>query len=381
MNNKKSKKQSVRLREKQLQEGNKSLYLDIWYKGRRKYEFLKLYITKPNTPIDRVNNKKTYELAENIRAKRQLELQNNSYGFTSEFKMNTNFIEYFKSLIEKRKESKGNYGNWDSTLKHLIKYCDVQITFRDVDVKFVEGFKEYLQHEAKTKSDTPLSKNSQNSYFNKFKAALSQSFEDRIIQDNPAKRVKGIKPDETHREYLTIDELKSLVKTECKYPVMKRAFLFSCLTGMRWSDIHKLKWSEVQKQGDGWRVIFRQQKTRGQEYLDINNQARDYLGEQGKQDERVFIGLKYSGWHNIELQRWIMRAGITKDITFHCGRHTFAVIQLNMGTDIYTVSKLLGHSELKTTEIYAKIIDEYFGQSVHLIRSKVYNSIWDRFAL
>jgi len=92
--------------------------------------------------------------------------------------------------------------------------------------------------------------------------------------------------------------------------------------------------------------------------LDISNQAREYLGEQGKPDERVFIGLKYSGWHNIELQRWIMRAGITKEITFHCGRHTFAVLQLEYGTDIYTVSKLLGHKELKTTQIYAKIMDE-----------------------
>ena len=352
-----TKKQLVRLRKKELAKGNQSLYLDIYWDGKRTKEYLKLYLVKPHTSFDRDSNKKIMALAENIRAKRQTELQNNGYGFFNDFKQDTNFIEYFRTLIEKRKESKGNYGNWDSTLKHLIKYCDVQITFRDIDIKFVEGFKEYLQHEAKTKSDTPLSKNSQNSYFNKFRAAINQAFDDRIIPDNPVKKVKAIKPDETHREYLTIDELKSLVKTECKYPVMKRAFLFSCLTGMRWSDIQKMKWSEVQKQGDGWRVIFRQQKTGGQEYLDINDQARDYLGEQGKPDERVFIGLKYSGWHNIELQRWIMRAGITKDITFHCGRHTFAVLQLELGTEIYTVSKLLGHKELKTTQVYAKIMD------------------------
>jgi integrase len=73
--------------------------------------------------------------------------------------------------------------------------------------------------------------------------------------------IKGIKTDDIHREYLTIDELKSLVKTPCKYPVMKNAFLFSCLTRLRWLDINKLKWSEVQKQGDGWRATFRQQKT------------------------------------------------------------------------------------------------------------------------
>lgn len=362
-----SKKQTVRLREKALASGNKSLYLDIWYNGKRKYEFLKLHIIKPKNSLDRDTNKKTLQLAEDIRAKRQLEIQNNSFGFTSEFKLDTNFIEYFKSLIEKRKESKGNYGNWDSALKHLIKYCDVQTTFRDIDIKFVEGFKYYLQYETKTKSDTSLSQNSQNSYFNKFRATLNSAFDDRLISDNPAKRVKGIKPDETHREYLTIDELKSLVKTECKYKVMKRAFLFSCLSGMRWSDINKMTWSEVQKHNEGYRVIFRQKKTRGQEYLDISQQARDYLGEKGKPDERVFVGLKYSGWHNVWLQQWVNKAEITKDITFHCGRHTFAVLQLDMETDIYTVSKLLGHSELKTTQIYAKILDKKKREAVNKI--------------
>jgi integrase len=211
---------------------------------------------------------------------------------------------------------------------------------------------------AKTKSDTPLSKNTQNSYFNKFRAALNEAYDERIIPENPAKRVKGLKPDEPQREYLTIEELKSLAKTECKYPAMKKAFLFSCLTGMRWSDIQKMKWSEVQQQGEGWSVIFRQKKTSGQKYLDISGQAREYLGEQGNPDERVFTGLKYSGWHNIELQRWMMKAGINITITFHCGRHTFAVLQLELGTEIYTVSKLLGHKELKTTQIYAKIMDK-----------------------
>jgi len=354
----KTKKQIVRLREKELNNGSKSLFLDITWNGKRSKEYLKLYIVPPKASIDRELNKQTLSLAENIRAKRQTELQNAGWGFANDFKQDTNFIYYFSKLIENRKDSPGNLGNWDSTLKHLNNYCSAQTTFRDIDTGFVEGFKYHLQHKAKTKSDTPLSINSQSSYFNKFKAAINQAFDERIIPENPAKRIKGIKTDDPRREYLTIDEIKSLVKTECKHPVMKNAFLFSCLTGLRWSDIQKLQWSAVQKHGDGWRVIFRQQKTRGQEYLDISNQARNLLGQSGNPDERVFKGLKYSGWHNIELQRWIMRAGINKDITFHCGRHTFAVMQLELKTDIYTVSKLLGHKELKTTQVYAKIMDE-----------------------
>ena len=354
----KEKKKIIRLREKDLANGNKSLYLDIYWNGKRTKEYLKLYLAKPKTPLARDINKQTKSYAEGIRAKRHTELQNNGGGFASDFKQDTNLIRYFEALIEKRKDSPGNWGNWDSTLKHLSKYCSPQTTFRDIDAGFVEGFKYYLQHEAKTKSDTLLSVNSQSSYFNKFRAALNQAFDDRIIPENPAKKVRSIKTDEPHREYLALDELKSLARTECKYPVMKNAFLFSCLTGLRWSDIQKLKWSELQKHGDGWRVVFRQQKTRGQEYLDISSQARDLLGQTGDPDERVFKGLKYSGWHNVELQRWIMRAGVTKDITFHCGRHTFAVLQLELNTDIYTVSKLLGHKDLKTTQVYAKIMDE-----------------------
>jgi len=353
------KKQLVRVREKKLANGNSSLFLDITWNGKRTKEYLKLYLVKPKTQLDRDNNKQTLKFAENIRAKRHTELQNTKWQFVNEFKLESNFIEYFKTLIEQRKNSKGNWGNWDSTLKHIINYCSVQTTFKDIDKNFVEGFKDYLQHKAKTKSDNLLSKNSQNSYFNKFRAALNQAFEiDKIIPDNPARQVKALKPDEPDIEYLTFDELKSLAKIECKYPIMKNAFLFSCLTGIRWSDIQKMKWSEVQRQGDGWKIFFKQKKTGGQEYLDISEQAKAYLGEQGNLNDRVFVGLKYSAWHNIELQRWIMRAGITKEITFHCARHTFAVLQLEYDTDIYTVSKLLGHKELKTTQIYAKVMNK-----------------------
>ena len=76
------------------------------------------------------------------------------------------------------------------------------------------------------------------------------------------------------------------------------------------------------------------------------------------QDEKVFQGLKYSAYHNKHLFQWIGAAGITKNITFHCFRHTYATLQLMKGTDIYTVSKMLGHKDLKTTQVYAKIVDE-----------------------
>lgn len=362
---------------KHSKQGKTSLYLEL-YKGstknhdgkivgNREYEYLNLYlIDKPRNPIDKKHNKETLQLAENIKAKRELEIKNGEYGFTSGFKQSTNFIEYFKALTEKRKQSAGNYGSWDSAYKHLIKFAGTKITFREVDKNFCEGFKEYLTT-AKTKSGKTLSSSAIASYFTKFRACLNKAVDEDIILKSPARAISTPNTVENIREYLTFDELKAIVKAECRYDVLKNAFIFSCLTGLRWSDVQKLQWSEVQKNDTGCKIVFHQQKTKGLQYLDISEQARGYLGERGKAEDRVFLGLKYSAYHNVALQRWVMDAGITKQITFHCARHTFAVLQLTLGTEIYTLSKLLGHSEIKTTQIYAKIIDEKKIEAVNKI--------------
>jgi integrase/recombinase XerD len=369
----------VHLRQrKQTKTGQTSLYLE-YYKGTtigadgrqkpsREYEYLNLYlIDKARSPFDKSHNKETLQLAESIRAKRELEIRSGEYGFSSGFKTNTNFIQYFKQEAEKRYQSKGNYDNWDSAIKHLIRYAGDRFTFKTVTPHFCEGFKAYLTKDARTSSYKPLSSSSAASYFNKFKACLKKAVTDRIIPNNPAQGIATPKVIENQREYLSLDELKAVARAECRYDTLKRAFLFSCLTGLRWSDIQALQWSQVRQTDEGWQIVFHQIKTKGLQYLVISEQARSYLGEAGKPDERVFIGLKYSSYMNVALQQWVMRAGITKTITFHCARHTFAVLQLTLGTEIYTLSKLLGHSELKTTQVYAKIIDEKKREAVNKI--------------
>jgi len=340
-----------------------SLYLDYYHKGKRQYEYLKLYLT----PVPEVGklpkpqkdeNDKILALAEAIRSKRNLEIHNSIYGFNNKEKLKGHFIVYMESLAEKRYESKGNYDNWNSTIKHLKKFCSRDITFAQLDNKFIEGFKEYLTKQAKTPSGKNLSANSAYSYFNKFRAALKQAVKDGIIIKNPADNVKGLPQGDSIREFLTLEELQSLVKCQCEIPILKKAFIFSCLSGLRWSDIHKLVWSEVQHSAEyGYYIRFRQKKTKGSATLPISNQARNLLGEIGKPNDKVFDGLKYSAWHNLKLQQWVMKAGISKTISFHCARHTYATLQLTLGTDIFTVSKLLGHKDLKTTQVYAKIID------------------------
>lgn len=361
---------SITLRQRTLPSGRTTLYLDIIRNGRRKVESLKLFLIPETSRTDKQKNKETLKLAEAIRAKRVVEVQNKEFGFKSDYAEETNFYEYYVAITEKRlgAESKGNWGNWRSCLKHLEKY-DPNLkkrTFADITQEWVQGFKDYLDKEAcawgcdyrQRIKDHPLSKNSKLSYFNKLRACLNQAMEENIIRKNPIRGVDNFKEAEGTRMYLTIDEVKTLAHTECEYPNIKRAFLFSCLTGLRRSDVLRLKWGDIHKQDDYTRIIFTQKKTGGQEYLDISAQAAELLGERGKPNECVFTDIHSPSCTNEAIKRWVLRAGITKHITFHCFRHTFAVMMLDLGTDIYTVSKLLGHRELSTTQRYAKVLDK-----------------------
>jgi len=213
-----------------------------------------------------------------------------------------------------------------------------------------------------------LATNSAVSYFNKVKAALKQAYKDDILQYDLNGRVESIKAEESRREHLTLDELNQLVKTPCNYPLLKTAALFSALTGLRFSDIQKLRWDEVREVEDGnVTIAFRQKKTKGMETMPISTQALKLMGERQNDEELVFLGLTYSAYNNKHLFQWLGAAGITKNITFHCFRHTYAVLQLQKGSSLFTVSKMLGHRNLKTTQIYANIVDEQKKKASELI--------------
>lgn len=357
---------TIKIRQRKPKDGQIRLFLDIYNPNAKKIrtnKTLDLFLYENPTATQKKSNKETIDAAEKIRSKFTLELAYDNNGLSelnTKDKSSIDFIDYFLEQTEIRYESKNNYGNWDSVHKHLQRFCPKGIPINQVDAKWLTDFKNYLQFTAKKKSNEALSQNSLHSYFNKVKACLNQAHRDELIIKNPAHIVKGFKEGESQREYLTFEELQKIVSVECAIPQLKTAFLFSCLTGIRWSDINNLIWNDLQfsETKSHWLVRFRQQKTKGVETLPISNQARELIGAIGNPDERIFKGLKYSAWHNLKLQQWIMKAGISKTITFHCARHTYATLQLTNGTDIYTVSKLLGHRELKTTQVYAKIIDD-----------------------
>jgi integrase len=363
----------VKLREKKISGNRQSLYLDFYpaiphpetgEPTRR--EFLGLYLfDKAKNPIDKQGNKETLQLAEQIRQKRENYLNKPEIytGYEKEqLKIKEqgeqNFVTYFKSLADKRKAS--NHDNWVSAYNYLETFTKGNLKFADLNEKFCNEFKEYLLTTKSNKSNkVTLSQNSAVSYFNKVKATLKQAYKDGYLPSDLNGKIQPVKQAETQRNFLTIEELNSLVKTECNNPLLKRAALFSALTGLRFSDIKNLVWGELEYiEGNGYFIKFKQQKTKGVEMMPISEQAYSLLGERKEPTDKVFEGLTYSAYENKHLAKWIGLAGITKDITFHCFRHTFATLQLSKGTDIYTVSKMLGHRELKTTQIYAKIIDQ-----------------------
>lgn len=360
----------VFLRKKKLSGGRQTLYLDFYppihhpatgKKTRR--EFLKLYTyDKPDGAAQREHNKETILLAENVRAQRQIKIQAGNFGFMLESRRKEDFIKYYEDLCKSRNSSKGNYDNWQSSLNYFKAFTGSKCLMEDVTERLCNDFREYLlkQDSIKYKNNPKrLSQNAAHSYFNKFRAAVAQAFQEKLLEENPCLRVKGIKQVETDRAYLTMEELNKLAKTPCDPPLLKQAALFSALTGLRWIDLKQLTWDKIHhSKADGYTINFRQKKTGGFEVLNISDQAYSFLGDRGKSNEPVFLGLEYSAWMLMKLKDWLTAAEIYKKITFHNFRHTYATLLLYKGTDIYTVSKMLGHRNVKTTQVYAKVVDK-----------------------
>ncbi|MBD5226851.1 MAG: site-specific integrase [Bacteroidales bacterium] len=360
-------KEPVRIRERELAGGNRSLYLDIYFNGRRHYEFLKLYLIPETDRRSRQTNADTLALAQRIKSERILELQENRFNYKT--RRGVGLLKYFDKLTEdKRAEVCSTTATlWRNTRNHLIRFLagkDIPLT--KIDAEWLRAFQKYLKHDAISYEsryrkyqdrETPrLGPSTAALYYQKLCACLNDAEKNGLLDANPVKRVKALEMPEGHRNYLTIEELRTLIETPIEDNRVRRMFLFSCLTGLRWSDIRNMKWGQLTETSGMIRYNFIQQKTRKTEYLDLNPQVTELLGRRRDPECTVFDNITNSVL-NSKLAQWVLRAGIKKRITFHCARHTFAVMMLTLDTDIYTISKLLGHRQLETTQIYAKIVD------------------------
>lgn len=353
----------VTLRKKPISKGRNALYLDYYppipnaETGKLvRREYLKIYLfDRPRTEMDREHNRETNQLAESLRAMRQIEVQNQRFGFLSNSRRNGDFIVFFKGVAKERSGS--NADNWGMAVKYFTNFSGEQLRFADLNEAFCEKYKKYLvSAPAIGRYERKISINTAVSYFGKLRAALKLAFKAGYIPENIGERINGIKPQETHREFLLLHELQALAKADCESDVLKRAGLFSALTGLRFSDVETLRWQEIRGTKGDYYLQYRQEKTDAAENLPISDEAIKLTGTRGGAEDKVFKGLKY-GHIDQYLPKWLSKAGIDKHITFHSFRHTYATLQLASGTDIYTVSKLLGHEHVKTTEIYTKVID------------------------
>lgn len=361
-------KEPIKLRRRVRPNGTVSLFLDSCIDGVRTNEYLKLYLVPEKTRQDKEANKKTLEIANTIRARRIVALQAQRAGFhaSAEAADKVLFFDFFKKIADSKEGTTRT--SWLNALEHIKIYDGRRhLTLLDITPRWVYGFRQYLDREAlqwgidrrkHNEKTLPLSEGTKALMFQKLTACLNEAVRQDLIPSSPAKAVKGFKNEESQREFLTLDEIRRLTEVPCPAPEIGRMFLFSCLTGLRWSDVSELRWSNVVESSTGTRLVFTQKKTRALEYLDISAEAASLLGERGEKDALVFRNSMPTQTARPYISAWVRAAGIDKHITFHCARHTFAILMLEYGTDIYTVSKLLGHKCLETTEVYAKILDK-----------------------
>jgi len=365
-------KEPVRVRTKDLANGNKSLYLDIYVDGVRSYEFLKLYIVPETSAAAKVANKNTMQAANAIKARRILDIANGAAGITKATGTNVLFTDFVREVIREKKTVKRYGTTIDATLKHLIAYKGEKLTVSQINTNYVRGFVVYLEKSINTHGGN-LSNNTKALYCKCLYTVLNDAVRKGFLQSNP---MDALSTDEKPhfrdpgREYLTVDEVKAMAGAYCKRDEVKRAFMFACFCGLRLSDIIGLTWGQLSKDGQQWRASVKMQKTGAPLMLPLSAEAVRWLPERdGARDiDNVF---EFPSNPAVEraIKAWAEGAGIKKRVTFHVSRHTFATLALTAGADLYTTSKLLGHADISTTQIYAKVIDSKKDEAVNAVSS------------
>ncbi len=358
---------AVKLREKKLKNGMVSYYLDIYHLKSRWYEFLDIKINKKRPDEE---DRKLKELAFEIRTKREFELKSTANGIAVKSKTNECFVEYVIKYCAKR-----NYnGLYQGVVTNLKKFTlGKKVPFEKLSVNWIKEFEQFLiKH---------ISNNSTIRYLLIINGALIQAVREKKLAYNIWNDIpthERLKKQDIFRSFFSIEDIEKLacIKSSKVHPQIQQAFLFSCFTGLRWSDCNCLKWEEIKiVQGENklnYHLYFEQEKTEQIEYIPLSQPAIQIIEHRRKEEEHteqkspyVFpvikeiegSKLKYQ-WIRKSLKRWAELAGINpKHLHFHAARHSFATNMLEH-TDLYVVSKLLGHRDIKTTTIYAHIKDK-----------------------
>lgn len=354
-------KEPIKLRFRKLLHGNQSIYLDIYFRGDRRTETLPFKLIPEVDDASRLHNRNIIQRATAIKSQRILELMSEESGLPKSLHRSKLPLLEWMSIFKERKE-KGFREGINSTIKHLTAY-GANVTMGNVNRDYVRGFIAYLK-------STDLSPRSQRHYLCCLSCAMSAAVRDEVIAENPFNRIgsdERVKVKDSIREYLTIDELKLLIDAPCRNEYVKRAYLFACFCGLRLSDVTSLQWGDLQKDGEIYKIGVVMNKTGRTIYMKLSQQALKWLPQRGYRDDKVPIfDLPHKSTSNRILKDWASSVGIKKNITFHTSRHTFATGEYTAGADLYTIQNLLGHTNIKTTQIYAKIIDKKKEEAVDM---------------
>ena len=350
---------TVTLRTRPLKNGMLSYYLD-YYPGYRdqetmktiRHEGLNIYIyANPKNERERNFNATMSEKAEAIRCRRFESIVNDRYDFFDRHKLKADFLEYYRKQLRKHDQK------WEFVYHHFYNFVHGKCTFEEIDIDLCNKFREYLLNAKQLRRDGRISKNSASGYWSTFRGLLKILYRNRLIKTNINDFLDKIETEDTPKDYLSVEELYKLAETPCKKPILKTAALFSCLTSLRISDILSLQWHEIVDFAAGGKCVHTiTQKTKTENIIPISDEALQLIGYSPEKNGLVFKGLKRS-WTQHPMKEWIREAGITKNITFHSYRRTYATLQGAAGTDIRTIQSNMAHKSITTTQRYMKVVD------------------------
>ena len=350
---------TVTLRTRPLKNGMLSYYLD-YYPGYRdqetmktiRHEGLNIYIyANPKNERERNFNATMSEKAEAIRCRRFESIVNDRYDFFDRHKLKADFLEYYRRQLRKHDQK------WEFVYHHFYNFVHGKCTFEEIDIDLCNKFREYLLNAKQLRRDGRISKNSASGYWSTFRGLLKILYRNRLITTNINDFLDKIATEDTPQDYLSVEELYKLAETPCKKPILKTAALFSCLTSLRISDILSLQWHEIVDFAAGGKCVHTiTQKTKTEDIIPISDEALQLIGYSPEKNGLVFKGLKRS-WTQQPMKEWIREAGITKNITFHSYRRTYATLQGAAGTDIRTIQSNMAHKSITTTQRYMKVVD------------------------
>jgi integrase len=325
-----------------------TVFLDFRVNGKRHREFIGVTYRASN----REERREALQLVEKIRMKRQLELQSGEHGFEAPFRRDADFVEYFASFLPKKPKQ------WRTVHLHLKDFADGEcVPFKAIDEAWIERFQDFLIER--------VTGNTAITYMAKIRAALNLAIRARIITRNPCEFVKPPKRGPVKRPFLTLEELQKLADTPCPDTEVKRAFLFACYTGLRWIDMKRLTWKNI-KDGTGGerRIEIVQSKTGEPLTVKLPESAIQFLGTRKAPESSAFNIPEYHIDTWLAMADWCDRAKIGKRVGFHAARRTYATLLLAYGEQLVTVSRLLGHTELRHTQIYIRMMESMMDKAV-----------------